>query len=237
MKSSIRSIIFTFLFIFSATSINAQTSTIEGAWHVKEGDTEHTAVFADGYLSYSIFDVKNKKFINTSGGPYSLQGDKLKVNIEFNAQDKSIVGGGRVYTASLENSLKTNISGKELSWTKIDDNGTPLSGVWRITGRQVDDKINEMPLRDRRTLKILSGTRFQWVAINIKTGEFSGTGGGTYTFDNNKYTEHIEFFSRDNERVGASLSFDGKIENGQWHHSGASSKGDPIYEVWSKMYK
>ncbi|QNL48441.1 membrane or secreted protein [Olivibacter sp. SDN3] len=226
-----------FLLVFFVATINAQTTTIEGTWHVKEGDTEHTLVLVDGYLSYSIFDVKNKKFINTSGGPYSLQGDKLKVNVEFNAQDKSDVGGGHVYMASLSNTLKTNISGKDLSWTKIDDNNAPLSGVWRITGRQVNDKMNEMPLRDRRTLKILSGTRFQWIAINIKTGEFSGTGGGTYTFDNNKYTEHIEFFSRDNDRVGASLSFDGKIENGQWHHSGASSKGDPIYEIWSKMYK
>jgi len=84
-------------------------------------------------------------------------------------------------------------------------------------------------------LKILSGTRFQWVAINIKTGEFSGTGGGTYSFAHNQYTENIEFFSRDNERVGAQLTFDGKIEDGQWHHSGLSSKGDPIYEIWSKF--
>jgi hypothetical protein len=61
-----------------------------------------------------------------------------------------------------------------------------------------------------------------------------GTGGGTYTFANGKYTEHIEFFSRDSSRVGAALTFDGKLENGDWHHSGLSSKGDPIYEVWSR---
>lgn len=110
-----------------------------------------------------------------------------------------------------------------------------MAGVWRITGRKQGDEMAQMPLRDRRTLKILSGTRFQWVAINIKTGEFSGTGGGRYTFENGKYTEHIEFFSRDNTRVGASLTFDGKVENGQWHHSGLSSAGSPIYEIWSKL--
>jgi hypothetical protein len=61
-----------------------------------------------------------------------------------------------------------------------------------------------------------------------------GTGGGTYTFKDGKYTENIEFFSRDSSRVGSSLAFDGKLENGDWHHSGLSSKGDPIYEVWSR---
>ena len=55
------------------------------------------------------------------------------------------------------------------------------------------------------------------------------------TFENGKYTEHIEFFSRDSSRVGASLGFDGKIENGAWHHSGLSSRGEPIYEIWKHL--
>src|SRR5690606_9122586 len=129
----------------------------------------------------------------------------------------------------------TDLSGMHATWKRVDANEGPIAGVWRITGRKQDDKMGQMPLRDRRTLKILSGTRFQWVAINIGTGEFSGTGGGTYTFENGKYTENIEFFSRDNSRVGASLSFDGKIEDGDWHHSGLSSTGNPIYEIWSKL--
>lgn len=57
----------------------------------------------------------------------------------------------------------------------------------------------------RKTIKILSGTRFQWAAINSETGEFFGTGGGNYTFKDGKYTENIEYFSRDASRVGASL--------------------------------
>ncbi|MCH5689221.1 hypothetical protein LWM68_36260 [Niabella sp. W65] len=93
----------------------------------------------------------------------------------------------------------------------------------------------DIPLRPRRTLKLLTATRFQWAAINVETGEFSGTGGGTYTFKDGKYTEHIEFFSRDSSRVGMSLTFDGRLEGGNWIHSGKSSKGDPIYEVWGTL--
>jgi hypothetical protein len=83
-------------------------------------------------------------------------------------------------------------------------------------------------------MKILSGTRFQWIAYNIETKEFFGTGGGTYTTVDGKYTENIAFFSRDNSRVGASLQFDFTLENGEWHHKGLSSKGDPIHEIWTR---
>lgn len=83
-------------------------------------------------------------------------------------------------------------------------------------------------------MKILTGTRFQWVAINQETGEFFGSGGGTYTFDNGTYTEKIEFFSRDSSRIGAELSFKGSVNGNNWDHSGKSSKGDPIHEVWTR---
>jgi hypothetical protein len=85
----------------------------------------------------------------------------------------------------------------------------------------------------RKTMKILSGTRFQWIAYNTETKQFSGTGGGSYTTVNGVYTENIEFFSRDDTRVGASLKFDFKLVDGKWDHSGFSSKGDPLHEIWS----
>jgi len=75
---------------------------------------------------------------------------------------------------------------------------------------------------------------FQWIAINPAEKGFYGTGGGHYAFQNGKYSEHILFFSRDNTRVGALLTFDGEIKDSDWHHSGRSSKGDPIYEIWSR---
>jgi hypothetical protein len=119
---------------------------------------------------------------------------------------------------------------------RLDNGSAALAGIWRITSRMQDGKVTPIHQTGaRQTYKILSGTRFQWAAINPETKEFSGTGGGTYTFSNGKYTENIDFFSRDSSRVGASLSFEGKLENGEWHHSGLSSKGDKIYEIWSRV--
>ncbi len=224
------------------TSKGQRSDALAGAWHTQQGDTQQTAVFVDGYLSHSVFDVKNKKFISTRGGTYTVGNGQLTVTWQYDTKKAADakpndvwVGTSSTFDINIGEKLTTDLSGNSITWDRIDANEGPMAGVWRITGRKEGDDISRMPLRDRRTLKILSGTRFQWVAINIKTGEFSGTGGGAYTFENGKYTENIEFFSRDNDRVGASLSFDGEINNGSWHHSGLSSTGNPIYEIWDKM--
>ena len=94
--------------------------------------------------------------------------------------------------------------------------------------------MSPMQRGPRKTLKVLSDGRFQWIAFNTETKEFSGTGGGTYTAENGKYTENIDFFSRDSSRVGASLSFNFETKDGKWLHSGKSSTGKPIYEVWER---
>lgn len=220
----------------------AQTPAVDGAWHTKSADIEQTLVFVDGLVSHTTFDITNKKFIATRGGSYTLIGNKLLVTWEYDTEKATNevpldqwLGQTTTFDATVNENLSSDISGETANWQRLDSNGAALAGVWYMSGRKQGDEISTRSLGDRRTYKILSGTRFQWVAINIKTGQFSGTGGGTYTFENGKYTENIEFFSRNNDRVGASLAFDGKIEDGQWHHSGLSSAGDPIYEIWSRV--
>jgi hypothetical protein len=139
-------------------------------------------------------------------------------------------------------SYKITISGNKLSveglgdWQQVDGSNTLAAANYRITGRMGNEgTVTTMQRGARKTIKLLTGTRFQWAAINPETKQFSGTGGGTYTIKDGKYTETIEFFSRDNNRVGASLTFDYELKDGKdWHHSGLSSAGAKIYEVWSK---
>jgi hypothetical protein len=59
------------------------------------------------------------------------------------------------------------------------------------------------------------------------------TGGGSYSTVNGKYTENIEYFSKDLTRVGMQLEFDYNLNNYRWRHKGFSSKGKPINEVWT----
>ena len=45
--------------------------------------------------------------------------------------------------------------------------------------------------------------------------------------------ESIQYFSKDDSRVGVELDFNYKIKNKDLYHAGLSSKGKPINEVWS----
>lgn len=202
-----------------------------GAWQRSHQGNQQSLVFTAGYWSFTEYNIEEKKFIGTIGGSFEISGSEFAYVVEFNTlaefeNYKPLEGKVKI------GSIKLAIGNKD--WKRT-DNGTPgdLQGTWLITGRKRDGKIVSRTPGARKTMKILSGTRFQWIAYNSETMEFQGTGGGTYTTADGKYTEHIEFFSRDDSRVGASLEFNYSLEDGAWHHSGKSSKGQPIYEIWS----
>ncbi len=202
-----------------------------GAWETKddEGNTI-SLIITDKYFSVAGYKENPAEFLFTLGGSWVREGQTTKVLYEFHTLDKSQVGTNESFEMTL---MDDKLSGNGFTWTRI-DKGKPgkLQGAWLITGRKRDGEISMRTPGARKTMKILSGTRFQWIAFNSETGEFSGTGGGTYTTKRGKYTENIEFFSRDNSRVGAKLEFDYSLDHGSWHHSGFSSTGNPLYEVW-----
>ncbi|HVI44344.1 MAG TPA: hypothetical protein VM802_05725 [Chitinophaga sp.] len=212
---------------------SAQQAII-GAWKSEANGVNKVLLITPGYFSITAYQDKN--FLVTFGGTWKPAGEgSVDVKIEFNTDEKSQVGQETTAPVEVSNGrLITADGGGKTEWTRIDDGNGPLAGNWRITGREQDGKMNTFTPSARKTIKLLTGTRFQWIAINTDTGEFFGTGGGSYTFENGSYTEKIDFFSRDSSRVGASLTFKGSVNGGNWDHSGLSSKGAPIHEVWSK---
>lgn len=220
-------LMFVFLFIYGLT--HAQNQNINGSYLAKDGEVTHLWLFVDGYSSYIKY--KDEAYQSTWGGPYSVQDGKIVVAVEYNDESDEEIGKPKNTNAT----HSTNeIQMGNLKFHRQAENKQDLDGLWRITGRQQDDKMSEIPRGDRKTIKLLVDGYFQWIAINPAEKGFYGTGGGHYTFNDGDYTENILFFSRDDNRVGASLNFEGEIQSGQWHHSGLSSKGDPIYEVWSR---
>lgn len=229
-------LLLTTIFNFSFQSGRASSDFLTGAWQLKNGQEEHVLIFVDGYFTHTIYDVPRKKFLRTRGGTYTTDNNRVTIQYEFDTKDNQQVGQSVSYDVTMnDNQIIANINGKQEQWKKLDDAGSGLSGLWRITARKQNDSLQAIHQSGtRKTVKILTSTRFQWAAIDPGTRSFMGTGGGTYTFKDGKYTENIEFFSRDSSRVGSSLTFDGTLENGDWHHSGRSSRGEPIYEVWSR---
>jgi len=210
-----------------------------GAWeryHTSENGEElrSVVIFAEGYQVLSVYNAKTGEFVHTNGGTWSLDDDMMTEKVEFHTDKPDMVGQEVTFKVTITDSTIA-IEGSNKELIRIDD-GSPgkLQGAWLMSGRKRNGEIQQRDInRPRKTMKILSGTRFQWIAYNTETKQFMGTGGGTYTTIDGQYTENIEFFSRDYSRSGMSLKFNYELVDGKWHHSGFSSKGDPMYEIWS----
>lgn len=226
-----------FFFLTGICQMQAQ-DILSGAWNLSNAGDEHQLFFQDGFFFYTKHQSKN--FELTRGGQYKVENGKIHGTVLFNSADSTEVNQplDLPFTIS-DNTLTITTPEGDAPFNRIDDGKAPLAGVWHITGRMAaDGKVNPIhQTGTRQTYKLLTGSKFQWVAIDPAKKQFSGTGGGSYTFKDGKYTENIEFFSRDNSRVGAALVFDGELKDGAWHHKGLSSKGDRIYEVWGLVSK
>lgn len=217
--------------------VTGYAQTITGAYERKDGAATESRIYAGNYFAVAFYNKDGKEYTGTYGGKYALKDGNLIETLEFDTRNPERVGTEVKQAANLsKNGKSLTVAGVEFS--RSDDGGPgQLAGAWLITGRVNDGEIRRSTPGARRTMKILSGTRFQWIAYNVDTKEFFGTGGGQYTTKDGKYTENIEFFSRDNTRVGASLAFDFSISEGDWQHKGLSSKGEPINEIWTKREK
>ena len=193
-----------------------------------DNDEVTTRVILDNeYLVISKFESKSGYFISTLGGYYkpgeflNLNDDVYDVNLEFNSNYD-------------QDSIKFLRIVKTSKWKDISKSNDTLKGKWVMSGRfnngEFRTRNTDLP---RKTMKILIDGFFQWIAFNIETFKFSGSGGGEYETIDGKYIENIQYFSRDDSRVGAELDFNYEIKNEDWFHTGLSSKGKPINEVWS----
>jgi hypothetical protein len=192
------------------------------------------------YFVYSAYNVEAKQFIFTAGGSYNSTENSVTLHYEFDSSDSTAVGRSltlQIKYISADEMEVSDESGNKNVW-KHQSKGagdSPLAGHWRFHGRINEaGEVSTMQRGPRKTIKMLIGNRFHWAAINTETKQFFGCGGGTFTTVDGKYTENIEYFSRDGSRVGASLPFNFELKDGLWHHSGLSSKGDPIKEIWAR---
>ena len=229
--------------LFSLKGVNEScaqsfsSQDLMGAWRGNFsdsiGEVTGVAIVTDGYYSVCRFDEKGKRFLYTMGGKWSLDEKNLIETVEFNTLDSTEVGKVNSYEIDLSgDKLKFVSTGEE--WERLDDmEPGKLGGAWLITGRERNGELSRRTPGARKTMKILSGTRFQWIAYNTDSGKFFGTGGGTYTTVEGKYVENIDFFSRNADRIGARLEFDFELKDKEWHHRGFSSSGNPMYEIWT----
>jgi len=105
-----------------------------------------------------------------------------------------------------------------------------LEGTWKLVKvLNSDDEEAELlkHSEDLVYLKHITPTHFTWVRFNRESNELEGTGGGTYTFDGNTYTENLDFFfPPGSNELGQSIPFTVEMKNGTWHHKGYAKLSD-----------
>ena len=237
----IRFIIVTAILILTSLYSNAQSPI--GSWErYYDDDNGNTirsiVIFSEKFQSIAMYNADTGEFIYSNGGTWELNDNMMTEKVEFDTANSERVGDILTFEVKITND---SLSLPDANWhfSKIDD-GTPgeLNGAWLMSGRYRNGvKQTRSTDRPRKTMKILSCKTFQWIAYDSEKKEFKGTGGGTYTTIDGKYSEKIEFFSRDNSRVGMDLEFNYNIDDGNWIHKGKTSKGDPLHEIWEKRQK
>lgn len=230
------------------SSLGLSAQNFNGAWKLVSTNGQTNAgvsikIYSDSYFMFGTY-TQDGAFVKAGGGKYDIRGTEYVEVPDFDTSDSTKVRTPQTYSFSLSPKseeltiTKKGAGGEKETWKKVDDTSSALSGAWRF-GARVDDKgiAGERRGADspRQTMKVLSGKYFQWAAFNYDTKQFSGTGGGTYELTNNQYTETIRFFSRDNSRVGMTLTFEYKRDGLDWYHKGKGTTGNPVSEVWEKI--
>lgn len=207
------------ILIYSNHSLFGQVFSFKS---LKNGQKiEHRILMDDEYIVETQFTSNPNQFLKTIGGFYKKKGNEIIVKLEFNSNFS-------------KDSLKTISISDKSKWKKISGVNSLLQGKWLMSGRvRGKSERRRDTNQPRKTMKILVDGYFQWIAFNTNTFSFMGTGGGSYTAENGTYKEKIDYFSRDNKKVGISLSFSYSKKGQDWHHKGFSSKGDPIHEIWA----
>ncbi|MBL6666740.1 MAG: hypothetical protein ISP66_07050 [Flavobacteriaceae bacterium] len=211
--------IFYFFALFSNHLLSGQAYSFTSQENGQQ--IEHRVLMDEEYFVETQFTSNPNQFIKTLGGFYKKGGNELLVALEFNSNFS-------------KDSLKNIVINNHDQWQKISKSTLPLQGKWLMAGRVKGDQEQRRDIsRARKTMKILVDGYFQWIAFNTASFSFHGTGGGSYSAADGTYTESIDYFSRDNNKVGISLGFEYAKKGMDWHHKGFSSKGDPLHEIWT----
>lgn len=197
------------------------TALLAQVFHFSQEDMNHRILLDDSYLIETAYYKIDGKFAFTRGGFYQKTKDSIDVAFEFNSN-------------FAQDSLK-NIAYSQKEWTKVSKTDQALEGKWLMAGRVKPEGEQRRDLtRSRKTMKLLLDGYFQWTAFDTASMRFMGSGGGTYTAQDGNYVETLQYFSRDNSKVGKVLPFEFTQKEDDWYHKGFNSKGGPMHEIWHK---
>ena len=175
----------------------------------------HEVKLNGNYLIHTEF-THLPTFIRTRGGYFTADADAINVQLEFNSGYEQDSVKSISYSYSMDGDALVLNENTPIELIPVQAKEQDLDGAWLFATRGPDTGQERRGDESaRKTLKFLQDGYFQWIAYNTETMKFSGTGGGMYTAKDGNYTEIIQYFSRDNSRVGAVLEFNYEIIRGR----------------------
>lgn len=228
--------VFLLLTFLVSNFIFAQSLT--GAWQkIDDSKLKTIKLYSNYYFTSATYDESDGEFIKASAGTFTKNDFDYIENIETHSESTALAGTYVNFNYEIENdTLKVTDknSKQQETWVKIDEAKEENVTCYRIHQVFRDSKWQTIEYKPRKTLKMITDNYYQVIAINTQTGEFFGSSGGEWTAEENKYQEHIKFFSKNQSMTGTTLEFSKNTEGDIWHHDGKSSKGEYIQERWIK---
>ena len=233
-----RNLLLFFLFLIGPYSaVTAQLEPNVYIHHAKMGDNPlvYQWMIDNDYAILSMYKTSPPEFVGTLGGYYKIKDDTLEIQLEFNSNFAiDSLKEVRIPFSKSDNGLQFFMDG-EKDFEAVPKVEQDLDGKWLFAARIAEvNKGRRDSTNPRKTMKFLLDGHFQWIAYNSDTYEFFGTGGGSFSSKDGHYREDIGFFSKDNSRVGQKLGFMYELRGDDWYHTGKSSTGEPLGEIWSK---
>ncbi len=220
-------------FFLQSNAAFAQNS-LEGSWSNSQGDVSTWILVTDQIISITEFETNSHKLISTMGGTYKSKHKELEILQEWNSKDSLQVGQKKRLSYQIKKGQL--LLDQQVFIPNEKGESGKMKGAWIIVGNFSGEVLSRRnnPFFPRRTMKIHTGKAFQWIAYNVQTKQFFGTGGGYYNTQGNTYTEEIVFFTKASSSIGKKLPFEFQIQDGIWRHKGQKSTGGPMDEAWSR---
>ncbi len=237
---------FYFALIFSLVlGFGTNAQILNGAWRLVEKNgkpVEYEAIklYSNSYFTYAAYEKDSGQFMEAKGGTYTLNNFSYKEHLDIDSNEPKHSGTTREYLNVLDNkqlTLTNLITGDKEKWVKFDEaDNYEMAFCWRIHKKkdEGDAEWRTIEYRPRKTLKMITNSRYQVLALNSETGQFVGSSGGSWSGSSKDYIENVEFFSKDQSNVGKSLEFKRTFDKGLWLHTGKTTKGEDMMEKWHR---
>ncbi len=190
-----------------------------GAWSGQDSRDgraiEVVVIFTAAHQVAVWFDPVDGEVVHTNGGLWSRSGTRVTEIVEFDSDNPGRVGSSVSFDVDLSDT-ELSIVGSDMRLTRVDggDQGR-LEGAWLLFERLEAGRwiASESSLR---TVRLMSGERFQQVVYDPESGRLVSTLGGTYVTGRDELVETVEFRRSPPNAGGPQVRYSLRQDAGNW---------------------